>query len=112
MLEYLKTFVISGALIAGAKYISQRVNPAMAPVVAGFPIGIIGSLFIYPENAKRRYYAGFMYSSMILATCVSKIYIASLIFPEIPVDKLTIIGMLAWGLLSWFTIRFLLIQKS
>ena len=112
MLGYVGSFATSGALVAGAKYVSRWMDPALAPVVAGLPLGIIGSLFVAPEAAKRRYYAGFMYSSIVLAICVIKIYVVSLIFPSISMNTLSAIGLLLWGAMSWLVIYFILIRKS
>ena len=112
MLGYLGSFAASGALVAGAKYVSRWADPALAPVIAGLPLGILGSFFITPEAAKHRYYAGFMYSSIILAICVIKIYVVSLIFPSLSINTLSALGLLLWGATSWVVIHYLLIRRS
>ena len=112
MIDYLSSFFYSGTLVAGSKYVSRWFDAAFAPIVGGLPIGIIGSFFLETEQAKRRYYAGFLYSSIILAVCVFMMYMISLLLPGISMDTISIIGIALWGVISWLTIFFMIIRKS
>ena len=112
MLNYLSSFFYSGALVAGSKYVSTWMDAAFAPIVAGMPIGIIGSFFLDTEKAKRRYYADFMYSSIILAVTVFVMYMVALLFPGISMNVISVIGLFLWALISWVTIFFFIVEKS
>ena len=112
MIDYLSSFFYSGSLVAGSKYVSRWFDAAFAPIVGGLPVGIIGSFFLDTEQAKRRYYAGFLYSSMILATCVFVMYMISLLFPGISMDTISVIGLAFWGVIIWLTIFFMVVRKS
>jgi hypothetical protein len=112
MIQYLSTFFYSGALVSGSKYVSRWIDSAFAPIVAGLPVGIIGSFFLDTEQSKRRYYAGFMYSSIILAICVFKMYMSALLFPDVSMNTISVIGLALWGIISWITIFFVIVRKS
>lgn len=112
MIDYLSSFFYSGSLVAGSKYIARWFDAAFAPIAAGLPVGIIGSFFLDTEEAKKRYYSGFMYSSMILTVCVFVMYMISLLFPSIAMDTISVVGLALWGVLSWITIFFMIVHKS
>ena len=112
MLNYLTSFFYSGLLVAGSKYVATWFNPALAPIIAGFPIGILGSFFLNTEQQKKEYYAGFVYSSIILTISVFLIYTISVLFSNISVNIISIIGLILWGLISLLTIYFMVIRKT
>ena len=112
MLNYLSSFFYSGTLVAGSKYVSTWMDPAFAPIVAGLPVGIVGSFFLDTEEAKKRYYAGFMYSSIVLAIAAFTMYMVILLFPGISMSAIGIIGLFLWALISLVTIYYFLVIRA
>ena len=112
MINYLSSFFYSGALIAGSKYIATWFNAALSPLLAGIPIGIIGSFFLDTENEKRRYYSGYVYSSIILAITVFLMYMTSLLFTSISMNVISVIGLFLWALISVIFIAINVVKKN
>ena len=44
-MEYLKSFLIGGSVIAGSKLVSDYTNPLYGSIIGGMPTGIISSFF-------------------------------------------------------------------
>ena len=111
-MEYLKPFLIGGSVIAGSKYISKYANPALAPLIGGMPTGIIASYFLQTDKDKRNFYHGYAISAPILALAIEFIFIMTSQIQTIPVNIISTIGLLVWGVLSFTTIRLLHIGEN
>ena len=105
MEEILKTFMIGGGLIAGAKYVSQFLSPALAPLVAGMPTGIITSFFLNSDKEKRKYYSGYIYSSFLLFAVVMFCHLMATYVRDIPINVVAAIAIPLWALMSYFVIH-------
>lgn len=105
MQEVVKAFILGGATIATAKYISQFVNPAFAPLIAGMPTGILTSFFLATDKARREYYSGYFISISILALIVIFCHIIATYVPTIPIDLVSFIAIPLWGAISYIAIN-------
>ena len=75
-MEYLKSFLIGGSVIAGSKFASKILGPEMAPIVGGLPTGIIASFFLNSNGDKQKYFQGYAYSSFVLFLAILFIHLA------------------------------------
>ena len=105
MQEVVKAFVLGGATIAAAKYISQFVSPAFAPLIAGMPTGIITSFFLGSDKARREYYSGYFISISILALIVILCHLTATYAPSVPIDLVSLIAIPSWGIISYVAIN-------
>lgn len=105
MQEIVKAFVLGGATIATAKYISQFVSPAFAPLIAGMPTGIITSFFLGSDKARREYYSGYFISISILALTVICCHLTATYAPSVPIDLVSLLAIPLWGAISYFAIN-------
>ena len=98
-MEYIKSFLVGGSVIAGAKFVSKYTNPIYGSIIGGVPTGIIASFFL-PDSDKKQYYQGYAYHSVILALTVNIIYQIILHFSFY--HTLTcLIGLIIWGVISF-----------
>ena len=111
MLDELTSFFFGGGIIAGAKYIATWLDPALAALLGGLPLGIIASFFLDTEDAKKRYYAGFLFSAFILALTIFGIHLMSIVFPGAAMNSISIIALLLWAVVSYTTIRIFIIKS-
>tara|TARA_Y100000748_G_scaffold299799_1_gene297233 strand:- start:15583 stop:15924 length:342 start_codon:yes stop_codon:yes gene_type:complete len=105
MQQVLKAFVLGGATIAAAKYISQFLSPAFAPLIAGMPTGILTSFFLGSDKARREYYSGYVISISILAAIVLFCHLMATYMPNVPIDLVSFIAIPMWGAISYFAIN-------
>ena len=105
-MDYIKPFLIGGSLIAGSKYISHFVAPEYSPLIGGLPTGIIASFFILNNSSKQKYYKGYLISSIMITISIIFINIMSKKFPIMHVNKLSIMAILLWVIISFFIIRY------
>ena len=105
MADLLKTFVIGGGLIAGAKYVSQFMSPAWAGMVGGLPTGIIASFFLDSDKKKIMYYSGYVYSSFLLFVAVVFCHIITTHFQNIPINVVSTIAIPLWAIVSYLVIQ-------
>lgn len=61
----LEPFIIGGAIIAGAKWASLYLNPGLAAVIGGLPLGLIASMFIQ-QNQRNEYINNYFFVTTIL----------------------------------------------
>ena len=125
MLDYLTTFFVSGGIITGSKYLSDTFSsdnflnkiyslnngkqkfesiPSYAGILASLPIGIIGSFFLKNDIQKKQYYAGYLYSCIILAVTVFIMHVFSLTFQSVQMNNISVIGLTVWLSISWIVI--------
>ena len=112
MLDYLMSFFIGGAVIAGTRFLAQVLPPPYASMLGGLPLGILASFFIENQTAKKQYYAGFTYSAFLLFIAVLLIHIVSTAWPTAPVDAISAICLFLWGLSSAILISKFVIEKG
>ena len=110
-MEYVKPFVIGGGVIAAGKYLSNFVNPAIAPLVGGLPTGVIASFFLNNDKARKGYYHGYVYSSFVLFFVVTAIHLAGE-YTNMAMDLVSLLGLLVWGSISYFVINAEVISKG
>lgn len=106
MIEYIKTFLIGGGIVTGAKLVSTLVDPAYAGLVAGMPLGIVSSFFMKDDKVRRRFYTGYMKTDIVTAIAVSVISLLLTRMPNISVDKVSAIGYFIWAICSFLVITY------
>ena len=111
-MEYIYPFLIGGAVISGSKFASKFASPSLAPIIGGMPTGIIASLFLKSQNAKRDYFAGYFYSSILLALAIMFIHFTSIEYKEWNVDIISAVALGIWAVLSYFAINFFIPNKK
>ena len=104
-MEYIKPFLIGGAVISGSKVASKFMGPALAPLVGGMPTGIIASFFLKGNAIKKKYFEGYVYSSFILFLSILFIHLATLHFPTTSVNIISGVSFLFWAIISYFVIK-------
>ena len=110
-MKYLKPFLLGGSLIAGTKYMSTFMNPALAPIIGGMPTGIIASFFLSKQNEKRAFFSGYVYTSFLLFLTILLIHLMS-INTNLNIDIISSIGILVWAILSYLTVEIFITNKS
>ena len=85
-MEYVKPFLIGGAVIGGSKAASKLMGPALAPLVGGMPTGIIASFFLKGDDKKRKYFEGYASSSFTLFLAILFIHLATMHFQKVSVN--------------------------
>ena len=111
-MEYVKAFIIGGCVIAGSKFVSTVASPALAPIVGGMPTGIIASFFLQTNEKKRLYFDGYFYSSILLALAIVAIDLFSNHNKKMDVNYISILGLIIWGILSYFAINYFIKPKK
>jgi hypothetical protein len=109
-MEYAKPFLIGGSVIAGSKYVSTLVNPALAPLVGGMPTGIIASFFLSSNKEKKKFYTGYAYSSLVLFFSVLFIHKVSDV-TSYSIDMISIAALFLWAAISYVVINNFAIKK-
>ena len=104
-MDYLKSCLIGGCVIAGSKLVSKYSSPALAPLIGGMPTGIIASFFLKKQEDKRSYYDGYFYSSILLAIAIVSIDVISRSNEKLNVDIVSLLGIIIWGILSFIVIN-------
>ena len=104
-MEYVKPFLIGGAVIGGSKAASKLMGPTLAPLVGGMPTGIIASFFLKGDDKKRKYFEGYAYSSFTLFLAILFIHLASMHFQKVSVNIISGISFIIWGVISYFVIK-------
>ncbi len=109
-MEYVKPFVIGGGVITAGKYLSQFVDPAIAPLVGGLPTGVLASFFLENDKARKGYYSGYVYSSFVLFFVILLIHLVGE-HTRVAMDVVSLVGLLVWGGISYLVINAELITK-
>ena len=105
ILTYVKPFLLGGTVIAGAKAVSSVFPPQFAALVGGMPTGIIASFFMSGEEAKKKYFLGYAYSSAVITLAILFIHLMSE-HTSMKVDVIAAIGYVLWAVVSYFVIKF------
>jgi len=103
-MEYIKPFLIGGAVIAGSKFVSDNGPPQLAPLIGGMPTGIVASYFLANDNNRRKYFNGYVYSSFTLFIAIFTIYILDN-KTSINVNIISSIALVVWAIISYFVIN-------
>ena len=111
-MEYVKSFLIGGCAIAGSKIVAKYSGPSLAPVVGGMPTGMIASFFLNNEGAKRSYYDGYIYSSILLAIAVFCIHIITQKYKDLSINIVTTFGLVIWFVMTYITINYFVNKKK
>lgn len=110
-MEYVNPFLIGGSVIAGSKIVAKFAGPSLAPIVGGMPTGIIASFFLKTQQAKRDYFSGYFYSSILLAIAIMFIHFIS-INTKWNVDIISSVALAIWAILSYIAINFFIPKKK
>jgi hypothetical protein len=110
-MDLIKPFLIGGSVIAGSKYVSNFVSPALAPLVGGMPTGIITTFFLDNDEQKRKYYDGYAYSSFVLFLAILLIHMWSR-HSKLNVNIISIVSLLVWAIMSYYIINFFVVTKK
>jgi len=73
MEEIIKQFVIGGVFVSGISYVGNFVNPVLAGLLAGLPIGLPSTYFIL-NDTKAKAYVSNLALTTILLTIVTCLY--------------------------------------
>ena len=111
-MEYIKPFLIGGAVIGGSKAASKIMGPALAPLVGGMPTGIIASFFLKGDDKKKRYFEGYVYSSFILFLSILFIHLATMHFQKVSVNIISGVSFVVWAVISYFVIKMRVKKKG
>ena len=104
-MEYIKPFLIGGAVIGGSKAASKFMGPSLAPLVGGMPTGIIASFFLKGDDKRKKYFEGYVYSSFVLFLSILFIHLGTLHFPKTSVNMLSGVSFILWAAISYFVIK-------
>ena len=104
-MEYLKSFLIGGSVIAGSKFASKILGPEMAPIVGGLPTGIIASFFLNSNSNKQKYFQGYAYSSFVLFLAILFIHLATERYKKTNVNIISGSAFVVWAILSYIIIN-------
>ena len=111
-MEFVNPFLIGGSVIAGSKIVSKLAGPSLAPIVGGMPTGIIASFFLKSQQAKRQYFSGYFYSSILLAIAIMFIHFVSISHKNWNLDVISGIALALWAILSYITINHFIPKKK
>lgn len=111
-MEFVNPFLIGGSVIAGSKIVARLAGPSLAPIVGGMPTGIIASFFLKAQQAKREYFAGYFYSSILLAIAIMFIHIVSMTHKNWNVDIISGVALALWAILSYVAIKHFIPKKK
>lgn len=110
-MDLIKPFLLGGGIIAGAKWLSLRVNPAYAVLLAGAPTGLVTSFFLINDKARHEFYNGYIISTIILSIAISIIYF-SIKVVNININYLSVVGYIFWLVLTFLGIKIRLYLKK
>ena len=110
-MDLIKPFLIGGSVIAGSKYISKFVSPALAPLIGGMPTGIIATFFLNNDEQKRKYYDGYAYSSFVLFLAILLIHMWSR-HSKLHVNIISLVSLIVWAIMSYYIVNFFVLSKK
>ena len=72
MEEIIKQFVIGGVFVSGISYVGNFVNPVLAGLLAGLPIGLPSTYFILKDTKAKSYVSNLALTTLLLTlvTCL------------------------------------------
>ncbi len=103
-MEYLKSFLIGGSVIAGSKIAANILGPEMAPIVGGLPTGIIASFFLTTNSSKQKYFEGYAYSAFVLFLAILFIHLITSHYKTLNVNIVSGSAFIVWAILSFIII--------
>ena len=69
LLKYLKTFILSGAVVSGISYVGNNLNPLAAGIISGIPISIPSMLLINGRKNREQ----FIWSAFVMVSWLAVI---------------------------------------
>jgi len=111
-MEFIKPFLLGGGIIAGAKYLSTKVDPAYAPLLSGAPTGIITTFFLLNQKVQNEYYRGYIVTSTILTIAVISIYLGTVYLKSVSTNVVAVFGLIIWAVLAFFGVKFQVSHKK
>lgn len=103
-MEYLKSFLIGGSVISGAKIAANVLGPELAPIVGGLPTGIIASFFLTSNASRQKFFEGYAYSSFILFLAILFIHLITSHYKKLSVNMVSGSAFIVWAILSYVII--------
>ena len=73
MHEIIKQFIIGGVFVSGISYMGNYVNPVLAGLLAGLPIGLPSTFFIQ-NSTKAKNYVTYLAITTVLLTTVTCLF--------------------------------------
>ena len=110
-MDLIKPFLIGGAVIAGSKYVSKFVSPALAPLIGGMPTGIIATFFLDNDEQKRKYYDDYAYSSFVLFLAILLIHMWTR-HSTLDVNVISSVSLIVWAIMSYYIVNFFVLSKK
>ena len=106
-MEFIKPFFIGGGVVAGAKFLSTKIDPAYAPLLAETPTGILATFFLNNELEKKKYYTGYLVTDSVVPFSTLVIVLGFTFLKNYPINYLTSLGYLVWLILSFSIITYI-----
>ena len=110
-MEYIKPFLIGGSVISGSKLVAKYAGASLAPIIGGMPTGIIALLFLNKQQAKRDFFSGYLYSSILLTLAIMFIHFTSINYIDWNVDVISMVALCVWAILSYIAINYFIPKK-
>tara|TARA_Y100000590_G_C15032635_1_gene755696 strand:+ start:120 stop:467 length:348 start_codon:yes stop_codon:yes gene_type:complete len=82
--NFVVPFVVGGGTIALVKYLAENVNPALAAIFGGLPIGLISSHFITNNKKFNSYIKNYFWVTLIL---LSSVILVNVLFRKAKLSK-------------------------
>lgn len=96
MTNYLKSFIMAGAVVSGIQYISNEVDPSLAAVLSGIPISIPSMLLIKSSKDSKE----FIWGATIMITVLTIItYLTWYLYVKQGFSKKNSVG---YSMAVWF----------
>lgn len=106
MTEYLKTFLIGGSIISFSKFASTIFPPAYSGLVGAFPVSLVTSFFLLNDKVKEKFFQGALLSDILVLSVIALILLTRYYTKNIPVNYITIVGLILWFSLGVSIIKF------
>ena len=106
MSEYLKTFLLGGSIISLSKYISTVLPPAYSGLVGAAPTSLITSFFLLNDKVREHFFKGAILSDILIFISILSILLIRNYTDSIPINYITIFGILLWFVLGITIIKF------
>jgi hypothetical protein len=105
-MDYIKPFLVGGAVIAGSKFVADNGPPQLAPLIGGMPTGIIASYFLANDAARKK-----VFSSFTLFIAILTIYILDN-KTSIHVNIISGVALVLWAIITYFVINIFVKTKK
>lgn len=106
MTEYLKTFILGGSIISASKYVSTILPPAYSGLIGAAPTSLITSFFLLNDKVREKFFQGAILSDLLIFAAISTILIVRHYNSHIPINYITIFGLLLWFIFGISIIKF------